>query len=77
MARDIANRGVPIAFCSSKTIEEQPVLMDAMGLTFPYRREPFSIYIPIPPVYLKTCQQSKSCGGRLIELGEINSFAGS
>ena len=76
MARDIANRGVPIAFCSSKTIEEQLVLMDAIGLTFPCIVENGAgIYIPDSTGILEDlpAKQIKG-GGRLIGLGESSEF---
>lgn len=76
LARDIAERGVPIVFCSSKSLEEQLALMDTIGLTVPCIIENGAgIYIPDSVDILDTlpAKQVKS-GGRLIALGDSAEF---
>lgn len=76
IARDIVDRGVPVIFCSSKTLEEQWALMDSIGLAVPCIVENGAgIFLPDSLRILDDLPATKvKSGGRLITLGERSEF---
>jgi mannosyl-3-phosphoglycerate phosphatase len=76
MAREVADRGVPIVFCSSKTLAEQRALMDTIGLSLPCIVENGAgIYLPETIHILEHMTATKcASGGRLITLGKRSEY---
>lgn len=76
LAREIVNRGVPVIFCSSKTLVEQRALMDSIGLTVPCIVENGAgIYFPDSYKILEDLPGTQTVdGGRLISLGDDSEF---
>lgn len=76
LARDIVNRGVPIIFCSSKTLVEQRALMGSIGITVPCIVENGAgIYFPDSYSALNDLPGTQTVdGGRLISFGDGSEF---
>ena len=76
LAREIVNRGVPVVFCSSKTLVEQRALMDSIGLSVPCIVENGAgIYFPDSYSVLNDLPGTQTMdGGRLISLGDDSEF---
>jgi len=76
LARDLVDRGVPVVFCSSKTLAEQKALMHSIGFSVPCIVENGAgIYLPDSIKILNNHRGSRAVeGGRLISLGENSKF---